>query len=302
MSIRSIQDNALRYFYEVVRYGSISAAAQHLHVAASAISRQISSLEHSLGTPLFERHARGMIPNAAGEALAAHARRVFLDAEKTMQEIHALHGLNVGRVRIAASEGLATCFLPQRISEFRLRHQGILFDVNVQAPHIISEQLRKGEVDIGFQFTRLSEKDLQVLYRQDAPVLALVPPQHPLARSKRVNLATLLSYPLALPDVHTTVRQLLEVACSAQQLSLQPVLTSNNMNSLHQFVMAGGGVSVSAEISARHLLSKGLMQAVLIHEPVLMNRQIEVQVLAGRHLPHAVQTFVDFVLPQLQAR
>lgn len=300
MNVRSIQDSSLRYFYEVVRCGSISAAAQQLHVASSAISRQISSLEASLGTALFERHARGMIPNAAGEALAAHARRVFLDAEKTMQEIHALQGLDVGRVRISASEGLSTYFLPHNISEFRQRHQGVTFDVNVQAPHTISEQLRMGEIDIGIQFTRISEKDLHVLYRQDAPVLALLPPKHPLSRSKRISLETLLAYPLALPNADTTVRQLLEVACSAKQLTLRPVLSSNNMNSLHHFVLAGGGLSVAAEISARHLLQQGLIQTVLIQEPILLQRQIEVQVLAGRQLPHAAQAFVDFILPRLQ--
>lgn len=292
----------MRYFYEVVRCGSISAAAAQLHVAASAISRQISSLEQSLGTPLFERKPRGMMPTAAGLALAAHARRVLLDAEKTLQDIHALHGFNIGHVRISASEGLATHFLPFCVTEFRRRHEGIVFSVNVQPPHIISKQLRSGDIDIGIQFTRMPEKDLQVLHRQDAPVMALVGQAHPLARSKKIGLAALLDYPLALPGSDTTVRQLLEVACSAQQLQLQAVFSSNNMNALHNFVLAGGGISVSGEISARHLIEQGLMQALLIQDPILLKRQIEVQVLAGRHLPHATQAFIDFLLPQLQTQ
>ena len=50
-----LQDTALRYFHEVVRCGSVSAASLQLHVAASAISRQISGLEAQMGAPLFER-------------------------------------------------------------------------------------------------------------------------------------------------------------------------------------------------------------------------------------------------------
>ncbi|WP_347615130.1 LysR family transcriptional regulator, partial [Comamonas thiooxydans] len=75
-----LQDTALRYFHEVAQCGSLSEASARLHVAASAISRQIAALEERLGTPLFERHPRGMVLNAAGEILADHARRAGLDA------------------------------------------------------------------------------------------------------------------------------------------------------------------------------------------------------------------------------
>lgn len=61
-----LQDTALRYFLEVAQCGSVSLASQRLHVAMSAISRQIANLELQLETPLFERHARGMVPTAAG--------------------------------------------------------------------------------------------------------------------------------------------------------------------------------------------------------------------------------------------
>src|SRR5689334_14869492 len=64
----------MRHFLEVARSGSVSQAAARLFVASSAVSRQITKLEDSLGTPLFERHARGMALNAAGERLAAHLR------------------------------------------------------------------------------------------------------------------------------------------------------------------------------------------------------------------------------------
>lgn len=56
----------MRHFLEVARSGSVSQAAARLFVASSAVSRQIAKLEDSLGTPLFERHARGMALTAAG--------------------------------------------------------------------------------------------------------------------------------------------------------------------------------------------------------------------------------------------
>ncbi|WP_046240845.1 LysR family transcriptional regulator, partial [Delftia tsuruhatensis] len=84
-----LQDTALRYFHEVAQCGSLTEASARLHVAASAISRQIAALEGLLGTPLFERHPRGMVLNAAGEILADHVRRAGLDAERALGEIEA---------------------------------------------------------------------------------------------------------------------------------------------------------------------------------------------------------------------
>ena len=70
-----LQDTTLRYFLAVAQSGSLTEASARLHVAASALSRQIAGLEAQLGTPLFERHPRGMVLTAAGEILAVHARR-----------------------------------------------------------------------------------------------------------------------------------------------------------------------------------------------------------------------------------
>lgn len=291
MNARRLQDTALRYFLEVARCGSIAEAAANLHVAGSAISRQISSLEESLATPLFERHARGMTLNAAGELLAAHARRAAMDAERTLHDIAALQGLQTGLVRIASSEGVAAQLLPQCIAQFRRQHQGVHFQLDVLAPQQITMLLLSGQIDIGIKFTQAADKDIKVLFRRDAPVMALAAPDHPATRTRRISLKSLLAHPLALPGPDTTVRQMLD---------LRPVLTSNHMNSLHQFALSGAGVTVSAELSARHLIEQGLLQASLIQERVLLGRQIEVQALAGRRLPPIVRSFVDFLTPWLE--
>lgn len=67
-------------------------------------------IEARLGTPLFERHPRGMVLNAAGEILADHARRAGLDAERALDEIKALQGLRSGKVRIAVPDAFASEF------------------------------------------------------------------------------------------------------------------------------------------------------------------------------------------------
>ena len=122
---RVLQETAVRYFLEVVRCGSITKASEKLNVASSAVSRQIARLEEELGTPLFDRHARGTVPNAAGELLAAYALRMQLETERIGNELLALKGLRRGDVKIACNSGFAVHFVPTLVESFRRQHPGI---------------------------------------------------------------------------------------------------------------------------------------------------------------------------------
>ena len=86
----SMHGIALKYFVEVAQEGSLSAASRHLHVAVSAISRQIAALEEEVGAPLFERAARGMVLSEAGRLLLAHARRTLMESAAVLQQIASL--------------------------------------------------------------------------------------------------------------------------------------------------------------------------------------------------------------------
>jgi DNA-binding transcriptional LysR family regulator len=299
MRSHHLQETALRYFLEVVRRGSLTEASERLHVAPSAISRQIAGLETALGVQLFERHARGMVLNAAGELLAAHARRASLDAERTVEDILALEGLRSGKVHVAATDGFASEFLPALVVEFRRRFEGIFFELSVGTPAGVSDFVRNGDADIGLRFSRGPEKEIKIEYSQAAPMIAIMRPDHPLATSKAVTLKRMNAYPMALPKSDLTIRQLIDLACTRQQLRIEPVLTSNNIPILLKFVLEGGGISVSSEVSVHRLLTSGQLIAIPIRDRGLDMREIEVQTLAGRVLPHASQRFLDFLKQRL---
>lgn len=302
MRAHLLQDTTLRYFLEVAQSGSLTEASARLHVAASALSRQIAGLEAQLGTPLFERHPRGMVLTAAGEILAVHARRTVLDAERALGEIGALQGLRAGQVRLATSDAFANELVPRLCVEFQRTHSGIQFSVIALPTAQVPDAVRSGAADIGLCFSRAPHKDIEVAYRQTAPVLALVPPGHPLAGAGSVTLAQMADYPLALPPAETTVRQMIDIVCSRQGLQLEAVLISNHAKTVLNFVAHGGGLSVASEIAARHLVAEGAIVALPISDPGMDLRDLEVQTLAGRSLPVAVQAFVDLLKEQLPGR
>lgn len=126
----------MRHFLEVARSGSVSQAAARLFVASSAVSRQIAKLEDSLGTPLFERHARGMALNAAGERLAAHLRNAQLDIEQVFEQVRDLGGRSAHRIRTACTEGFAAHFMPQLMRSFESSHPGTQLELHVARPMV----------------------------------------------------------------------------------------------------------------------------------------------------------------------
>ncbi|MDH2434426.1 LysR family transcriptional regulator [Pokkaliibacter sp. MBI-7] len=297
-----LQDTAMRYFLEVARTGSISEASTRLNVAPSAISRQIASLEDLLGTVLFERRPRGMVLSAAGELLAAHARKTALESDRVVAEIKALEGLHRGHVRVSCSEGFAMEFLPFSIADFRREHEGIHFHINVSAPAEVSRRVRHGDADIGITFSLTPAKDIHVAYRQPSPIYAVLHPQHPLARRKTVSLAQLQPYPIAVPEQDTTVRQLFDICCSNQRLLFEPALVSNYMAALNRFSAFDGGVSLAGEISMRHMIASGQVCAVRIRDRGMDVRNIEVQTLSGRTLPHAVKAFLEYLITHMPGK
>ncbi|MBJ7538728.1 LysR family transcriptional regulator [Marinomonas transparens] len=296
-----LQDTALRYFLEVARYGSISEASLHLNVAASAISRQIASLEDILDATLFERKPRGMVMSTAGEMLAVYARKNALESDRIVAEIAALNGLHRGRINLACSEGFSMDFIPRTIVNFRQQYEGIHFHINVSAPAEVAQRVSHGDADIGITLSLSPAKDIHVAYRQPSPVMAMMHPSHPLATKKSVTMAQIHPYPIALPEENTTVRQLFDICCSRLSLLFEPVLISNNIASLNHFTHFSGGIHFGGEISCRHQIASGNLVAVPIRDRGMDIRNIEVQTLSGRTLPAVAKIFLNFLVEKMKS-
>ncbi len=290
---RVLQDTALRHFLEVVRTGSVTAAAERLSVAPSAVSRHVAHLESELDTLLFERRARGMVPNAAGELLAAHAKRAWQDIERVTDDIQALRGLQTGLVRIASTEGFASEFLPNLIAGFQREYTGIRFALNVHMQAEIPQLVRDGEVDIGVTLSTTSERQINVELRHPSPILAIMAKDHPLASRRQLALAQLIGYPMALPGPYSTLRQLFDISCSRQGLQCEPALLSNRLDASISFVAAGGGIALSGEAALRHRLKAGHLVAIPLRDREMNERHFEIQTMAGRTLPGACRAFLD---------
>jgi len=296
-----LKETSLRYFLEVSRCGSITLAAEHLHVAASAISRQIKGLEDALEVKLFERRPRGVVLSAAGELLAEHSRHASLDADRVVADIMALDGLNRGRIRLGCTEGFGIDLVPHLVSEFHARHPGIQFELHVLTPAVVTGMICNGDIDIGLGFSRVAHKEIHVHYRRASPLQMIARPDHALARRAKVTLPQLAAHPLALPSAENSLRQLFDIACSRHGIVVEPVMSSNSASAMHRFVAESGIASIASSVSVRGYVEKKTLVAVPLQDRYLGDRGIELQTLRGRTLPRVVQSFLAFLKERLQA-
>ena len=149
--------NQARAFLAAAEEGSLSAAARALEQTQPTLSRQVTGLEQALGVTLFERGHRQLQLTGAGLELLEHVRtmanaanRVSLAASGQSQAIE-------GRVRITATEMLATYYLPPMLKKLRERAPGIVVDV------VASDQVRdlmQREADIAIRHADPTQPDL----------------------------------------------------------------------------------------------------------------------------------------------
>lgn len=282
----------LRYFNEVVRAGSIRVAAERLHVAPSAISRQMRNLEEELGLPLFERHARGVVPTSAGELYAQYAREALLDQERISSEIDDLKGLRRGHVRVCSVEGVVANGLTLAIATFRKRFSGVTISLDITGTASVVTSVRNGDVDIGIAFTSDPDPDVQRALRLKDPLFAIMSPDHPAARHRRLSLRDTLDHPIAIPRKQFGIRTLLETRCRTAQLTMNPTLETNSIEALRGFARSGCGITYLPRLSVKREIEAGQIVAIPMTDRDLQQATVDVCILKGRTLPTAAAGFL----------
>lgn len=283
----------LRYFDEVFRTGSIRVAAERLNVAPSAISRQIRNLESEFGLPLFERHARGVVPTSAGELYARYAREALLNEERIGSEMDDLKGLRRGHVRICSVEGVVANSLTYALATFRKKFSGVSLSLMITGTEAVVASVRSGEADIGIAFTSSPEPDVHCTLRLRDPLFAIMAVDYPLAKQKRLSLNDTLSYPVAVPQKNFGIRTLLDTRCRTAQLTMRPTLETNSIEALRGFARSGSGITFLPRLSVRREIEAGQVVAIPLTDRDLQQATVDVCVLKGRTLPTAAEGFLN---------
>jgi len=140
--------NRLMVLREVVRRGTMRAAAEALAYTPSAVSQQISRLQHQVPAPLFEREGRTLRPTSTAILLADHADRIAAEIERTESELEASLGGIAGVVTIGSfASGASELAAPVAV-DLQSRHPDLHIDVHEMEDPVSIRELQVGGVDI----------------------------------------------------------------------------------------------------------------------------------------------------------
>lgn len=171
----------LRYFLTIAREGSITNAANALHITQPTLSRQIRDLEEELGQQLFVRSSHNVTLTPEGMLLRKRAEEIIDLVQKTEQEFAQTEDTVAGDVYIGAGETVGVHFLTRAACRLQESHPDVHIHISSGDATDVREDLDKGLIDFGLLFApvdlsrynaiHLPYRDTWgVLMRQDSPL------------------------------------------------------------------------------------------------------------------------------------
>lgn len=242
----------LRYLVAVVDEGTITAAAQALHVAQPGVSAQLRQLERELGEPLLERGPRAVVPTESGRAVLPHARAALAAVEGMRDAVAGLRGLLRGRVAVGMASSLPETVLADGVGAFAAEHPGVAVELREGTADELAGELRAGRLDVavvGFPDTPPDGLEGRVLIEDR--LVAAVAAHDPLAGRDRLALTELGDRPLiCLPRGHG-LRAALDGALAAHRVTARVAFEAGAMSLLLRLAARGAGIAVVPEPALR---------------------------------------------------
>lgn len=190
----------LRALHSVATYGSVSAAADVLHVTTSAVSQQLAKLERETGQKLLERNGRGVRLTDAAELLVTHADRILSLVERAQADLEAHRGAVVGELAVAAFPTAIRGLMPAALRGLRADHPDLRVIVGEEDPMQSIPRVVRGDLDMAVvqdwnnEPLPIPEGLLRGTICYDVADVAL-PGGHPLADRDEVELKELAGDP-----------------------------------------------------------------------------------------------------------
>ncbi|MHA6483666.1 LysR family transcriptional regulator [Paenibacillus sp. strain BS8-2] len=289
----------LYYFVKVAKKEHVTQAAEELHVAQSAVSRQIHQLEEELGVKLFVQKGRNLQLTPVGQLLLKRAEVILTDLERAVIEIHEFMDPEKGEIRLGFPHSLGISLIPQVVASFRKLHPNVKFRFKQGMFPSLIRDLVKGEIDLAFisPFPKEHEQVCgEVLLTEE--LYAILPPGHALSERTSIELCELKDETFVLFSEGYSLRPIVIEACQEAGFSPKIGFEGEETDTIRGLVAAGMGVSLLPEMALNY--SGPLQPAkVRISEPSV-TRTIGLIHRSNDKLPLVAKVFHSFLLRYFQ--
>lgn len=283
----------LQHFLAVMDLGSLSAAAESVHLSLPALSRSVGALETALGVPLFDRQGRRLRPTPYATAYAERARRIVFDEKEGARSLALMRAGELGSLSFGMGSSIARSLLGPMMLKLSTESKGLRLSAMVQSSDVLFEALLKERLDFFIGDVRLAAHDADMAVEPIYPCTFgwFARAGHPLAAQKRIGMGALSAYPLVLAGYSepAVMRRMAEIYSLPWPLEDNFALNTDDVSTIHTLVTSSDAIAPSTDISVVAALGNGTIVGLDVEPRLDLQMTLGIVRHAGRTLAPAAQ-------------
>ena len=258
-----MQIESLKLFCDLVEAQSFTKAAELNQITQSAVSQQVSALERLFRSLLIERSKRHFRLTREGQVLYDYSKQLLRTYAALQGRLQETKELVSGTIRVATIYSIGLHDLPPYLKRFLKAYPTVNVHIEYRRARQVYEDVIGNVVDLGLVAYPVRDSKLEIHPLHKDPLVLICHPQHPLARSKEVQLKALAGQKFIgfEPDIPT--RRALDKILKDHSVQVQHVMEFDNIETVKRAVEIDAGVAiVPASTVVQEVAKQTLAQAI----------------------------------------
>ena len=290
----------MRLFEAVARHGSITRAAEEVHLTQPSVSMQVKTLEQRMDVPLTEQIGKVLHLTSAGQEVASACRDVLGRLSELEMTLEDLHGEVAGPLSVAVVS-TAKYFLPQLMGDFKRRFPRVEPRLQITNRETVLSRMRDNADDL-YIMGQPPEEEALIAERFSENVIVFVArPDHPLVGKKNVPLARIAEENVIRREQGSGTRQAVEKLFRAKGLEFVTYMEFDDSEAIKQGVISGLGVAYLSLHALKLELAANEIAVIDVKGFPLRRAWYAVRS-KGKRLNNGAQAFLDYLLDESDQR
>ncbi|GAB4510713.1 MAG: LysR family transcriptional regulator [Sulfuricaulis sp.] len=289
----------LKVFESVARHLNFTRAAEELFLTQPAVSMQVKLLEKQLGLALFEQMGKSVHLTEAGQEVLGYARNISQQLDELESVLNSLKGLSGGKLRISVAT-TANYFIPTLLGTFSRRYPEVTISLDVTNRETLLQQLTENTVDLVIMGQPPASLDVEAEAFMENPLVIVAPPEHALAKQKKIPLKRLQDEVFLVREPGSGTRSAMERFFTEREIQLKTGMEVGSNEAIKQSVQAGLGLgllsraTIEQELELKRLTELDVAEFPIMRHWYVMHRK-------GKRLSGAAEVFKKFILKEARA-
>jgi DNA-binding transcriptional LysR family regulator len=242
--LRRLNLRQIEAFKAVIENGTVSRAAEMLHISQPAMSKLIAHLEEDTALKLFDRVKGRLAPTERGMRLYEEIDRIFAGVRQVENSVDAIRREEQGRLLVGVMPALSGPLIQRATMGFLQKFPNVFCSVHSRSSEWIVDWLVTRKLDIGLVSSRVDNPYIIAEPLMEHPLVCIMPMDHPLTAKSVIEPHDLDNMPFVSFDTESHTGQRVALMLETHKVRLNIALVANVAPTLCEFVAAGLGVSL----------------------------------------------------------